>query len=124
MDHWFGTTISMLVGLRDKDKSTVWQYKFGGVYIGDFWVSRTRYLSPFVYLEGGLDRRDKESRFLFAPSIGLQLGPLLGIDNFSLPDWLRIPLSLILPFKPILSYEIISGLKPETKLMGEIDLIF
>jgi hypothetical protein len=90
----------------------------------DIWVSRKRYLGLYSYLEAGVDVRDGVGRFLFAPSIGIQAGPLIGWDNYVLPDWLRIPLQLVLPVKGYVTYNVISGKTAEPSYAIEVDLLF
>ena len=65
----------------------------------DIFVSPKRFLGLYSYFEMGIDRRNDETRFLVAPSVGIQLGSLIGVHNFNMPGWLRIPLGIILPLK-------------------------
>jgi hypothetical protein len=124
VDHWLGWTISYIVGPGNPQRDTFHRLKLGPQYNMDIWVSRKRYLGMYSYLEAGVDYRHGDANFLFAPSIGLQLGSLIGWDNYTLPDYLRIPLQLILPVKGVVTYNIIDGLKPEPSFAIEVDLLF
>lgn len=73
--------------------------KAGANYNMDIFVSPKRFLGLYSYFEMGIDRRNDETRFLVAPSVGIQLGSLIGVHNFNMPGWLRIPLGIILPLK-------------------------
>jgi len=123
-DNWFGLTGSFNMGYNRNWKPVMRQYKAGGYYNGDFWVSKRRYIGVFSYIEVGLQNKDDLNKAMFSPSLGLQLGPLLGLDDFSLPRWLWIPIQMIvLPLKLMINLNVVPGQMPAYNLFGEIDLI-
>jgi hypothetical protein len=126
VDHWLGWTVSYIGGLANakKENPGFHRIKLGPQYNMDIWVTKKRYLGIYSYVESGVDIRDGASHFLFAPSIGLQIGPLIGWDNYVLPDWLRIPLQIILPVKGCVTYNVAAGEKPEPSFAIEVDLLF
>jgi hypothetical protein len=65
----------------------------------DWWISDTRFLGLTSYLEGGLEFAGGRTKPVFVPSAGVQLGPLLKVNYYNMPLWLRIPAQLILPLE-------------------------
>jgi hypothetical protein len=49
---------------------------------------------------------------------------LLGWDNYTLPDWLRIPLQVVLPVKGCVTYNVVSAAVDEPSFAIEVDLVF
>ena len=99
--HWVSPTISGYYMHAPSSSYTIknWNVKAGANYNMDIFVSPKRFLGLYSYFEMGIDRRNDETRFLVAPSVGIQLGSLIGVHNFNMPGWLRIPLGIILPLK-------------------------
>ena len=123
IDQWTGYTVAFSIADREGQKALE-QYKAGATYNADFWVSPKRYFGVYSYLEAGLQDQNYRGRFLFSPAIGIQPGPLLGIDDYTLPRWLGIPLQMFLPFKIVFNPNIVPGLRPAYTIYGEIDLLF
>jgi len=65
-----------------------------------------------------------ENYFLFSPSIGLQLGSLIGINYYEWPVWLRVPIQWLLPLKFRYSAKIMADNAPEYQWIFELDLVF
>ncbi|KRT15909.1 hypothetical protein ASU31_10380 [Pedobacter ginsenosidimutans] len=65
----------------------------------DWWISDTRFLGFTSYLEGGLEFTGGKTKPVFVPSAGVQLGPLLKVNYYNMPLWLRIPAQLVLPLE-------------------------
>ena len=99
--HWISPTISGLYthDFRLPCKTKSWNIKGGINYHMDIFVAPKRFLGLYSYFELGADHQMDRTRFLFSPSIGVQLGSLIGLHNFNMPGWLRIPLGIILPLK-------------------------
>ena len=142
-DYWFGTTMSF--ALLKANNVNVWAHilKGGLTYNYDIWVSESRFLGIYGYIEAGWFRTHSflvrgvndmgqhvnleipgENYFLFSPSIGLQLGSLLGINYYEWPIWLRVPIQYLLPLKFRYSSKIVHGFKPEYQWIVELDLVF
>ncbi len=126
----------------------MWNIKGGVNYTVDVFVSEKRFFSVFAYLEGGIDVRDKvfidknvylnpdfsnfEEKYksmnvtnpTFVPTVGVQLGSLFGLHRFTVPSWIRIPLSIILPLKVSASYHTTRGMTPMWAFTSEIDILF
>jgi hypothetical protein len=88
------------------------------------WVSRKKYFGVYSYLETGIHSGGNHGHLMVSPAVGLQLGPLLGLDNYSLPRWAMIPLQLILPLKFVFNPNYMVGEKPAYNFYAEIDLLF
>ena len=58
-----------------------------------------RFLGVTSYMETGLQFTDSRTSLVLVPSIGLQLGPLLNINYYNMPTWLRIPAQFFLPLE-------------------------
>ncbi|MCX5797321.1 MAG: hypothetical protein NTY77_17655 [Elusimicrobia bacterium] len=123
VDQWVGYTGSVNLAAKYSEAS-VSQYKVGGTYNCDVWVSRKRYFGVYSYLETGLQSRSGQQHLLLSPAVGLQLGPLIGLDNYTLPRWLWVPLQLIVPLKFVFNPNYAVGAKPAYNFYGEIDLLF
>lgn len=124
--HWVSPTISGYY-MHDPDRSYVgknWNIKAGVNYNMDIFVAPKRFLGLYSYMEMGIDRRNAETRFLLAPSVGVQLGSLVGLHNFNMPGWLRIPLSIILPLKFAVSCHKVAGRPVEWISNMEVDILF
>ncbi len=149
LDYWFGTTISfsLLKGFASANGADldVWAHilKGGLSYNYDIWVSESRFLGIYGYIEAGWFRTHSfpwisindmgqyvkgeipgENHFLFSPSIGLQLGSLIGIKYYEWPIWLRVPIQWLLPLKFRYSAKIMAGSAPEYQWIFELDLVF
>jgi len=119
----------LLLAVTCLDRSSALAYEYGEHKdLGDeaFRAVKRRLVKDGLYpsaqaLENFLKT---DVNFLFAPSLGLQPGPLLGWDNYVLPDWLRIPLQIILPVKGCVTYNINSGGANEASFALEVDLVF
>lgn len=123
VDQWVGYSAAVNFATK-RFKDDLEQYKIGANYNCDVWVSRKKYFGVYAYLDGGLQSHAGDPSFLFSPAVGLQLGPLLGIDDFTLPRWASIPLQVILPLKVVFNPNYSTGEKPAYNLYGEIDLLF
>ena len=62
MDHWLGYTVSA-TGASGKGQWPIQQYKAGGTYNGDIWVSPKRYFGIYSYLEGGVQNRNDRAGY-------------------------------------------------------------
>lgn len=101
-----------------------WNIKAGVNYAADIFVSPRRFLGLYGYMEMGADRRNNETRFLVAPSAGIQLGSLIGLHEFNMPGWLRIPLGIILPLKFAVTCNKAAGRPVEWISNMEVDILF
>lgn len=101
-----------------------WNVKAGVNYAADIFVSPHRFLGLYGYMEMGVDRRNNETRFLVAPSAGIQLGSLIGLHQFNMPGWLRIPLGIILPLKFAVTCNKVKGRPVEWISNMEVDILF
>lgn len=101
-----------------------WNLKAGVNYAADIFVSSRRFLGLYGYMEMGVDRRNNETRFLVAPTAGIQLGSLIGLHEFNMPGWLRIPLGIILPLKFAVSCQKAAGRPVEWISNMEVDILF
>lgn len=124
--QWLSPTISGYYMSVPDNKYTVdnWNIKGGVNYSLDIFFSAKRFLGLYSYFEVGLDRRDDATRFLVAPSLGVQLGSLVGLHNFNMPGWLRIPLSLILPLKFSVTCNKVMGRPVEWVGNMGVDILF
>lgn len=101
-----------------------WNVKAGVNYAADIFISPNRFLGLYGYMEMGIDRRNNETRFLVAPSAGIQLGSLIGLHEFNMPGWLRIPLGIILPLKFAVTCNKVKGRPVEWISNMEVDILF
>ena len=124
--HWLYPTISgnYFWGDMKQGRPDSWDVKAGAAYNLDLFVSPRRFLGLYAYMEIGVDRRSQETRFVAAPSMGVQLGSLIGLHTFNLPGWLRIPLSYLLPLKFTVSCNKVKGRPVEWLSAYEIDILF
>ncbi|MDP2037241.1 MAG: hypothetical protein Q8L04_07640, partial [Ignavibacteria bacterium] len=149
VDYWFGPTISfsLLKGYAALNGVEVdlWAHilKGGIAYNYDIWISESRFLGIYGYIEAGWLRFHSfpnlqinemgqyirtevpgENQFIFSPSIGLQLGALIGINYYEWPIWLRVPIQWLLPLKFRYSAKIRTVSSPEYQWIVELDLVF
>ena len=124
--QWLSPTISGYYMHAPSDSYTIknWNVKAGVNYDMDIFVSPRRFLGLYGYMEMGIDRRNAETRFMVAPSLGIQLGSLIGVHNFIMPGWLRIPLGIILPLKFAVSCNKVAGRPVEWISNMEVDILF
>ena len=124
--QWLSPTISGYYMHAPSDSYTIknWNVKAGVNYDMDIFVSPRRFLGLYGYMEMGIDRRNAETRFMVAPSLGIQLGSLIGVHNFNMPGWLRIPLGIILPLKFAVSCNKVAGRPVEWISNMEVDILF
>ena len=61
---------------------------------------------------------------MFGPSVGIQPGPLIGLDNFFLTQWIWLPLRFLIPIKIRVGADIVSGRKPDYMVVGDVDVLF
>lgn len=124
--HWINPTISgyyMLTDVEDYIDDN-WNIKGGLNYNMDIFISPKRFLGLYSYMEMGVDRRNDETRFVIAPSLGVQPGSLIGLHTFNLPGWARIPLGLILPLKFTVTCNKVAGHPVEWLNAFEVELLF
>lgn len=124
--QWLSPTISGYYMHAPSDSYTTnnWNIKAGLNYDMDIFVSPRRFLGLYSYMEMGVNRRNNETRFLVAPALGVQLGSLIGVHNFDMPGWLRIPLGIILPLKFAVSCNKVAGRPVEWISNMEVDILF
>ena len=124
--HWLYPTISgnYFWGDTKQGRPDSWDVKAGAAYNLDLFVSPRRFLGLYAYMEMGVDRRAQATRFVAAPSMGVQLGSLLGLHTFNMPGWLRIPLSFLLPLKFTVTCNKVKGRPVEWLSTYEIDILF
>lgn len=124
--HWVSPTFSGYYMHAPSSSYTIknWNIKGGVNYNMDIFVAPKRFLGLYAYFEMGVDRRNDETRFLAAPSLGIQLGSLIGVHNFNMPGWLRIPLGIILPLKFAVTCNKVAGRPVEWISNMEVDILF
>ena len=124
LDRWLGTTASFGMGWQHEGNGIEFRtYQAGFSYNLDWWVSDSRFLGLYGYLEGGMLNYKGINKFMFTPSIGLQLGSLIGIPYYDWPAWTRIPIQLLLPLKFRYKKSFIGGAHLE-QFVVELDLVF
>jgi len=125
IDKWFGTTISYGMGWRPGDRLLAFNdLQVGLSYNFDFWVSDSRFIGLYGFIETGWMRLYGIDRAMFSPSVGLQLGSLIGLKFYEWPAWVRIPVQFLLPLKLRYSYSFIAGGKTKEQFVIELDLAF
>ena len=124
VDYWSGYTASYFMAYSGRLVPDATRVAFGKSYFWDIWVSRKHYFSIYSTLEAGLMREDDVNRAVLSPSIGIQPGPLLGLDNYTLPRWIWTPLQFVLPLKFTFGVNYVPHREPGYTVMGEIDLLF
>lgn len=122
--QWLTPTISGAYRFPVENIPAAWHVKAGANYDLDIFVSPKRFFALFSYLEMGLDHRDGQNRFLIEPAVGIQIGSLIGLHNFNMPGWLRIPLSFILPLKMSVSCQKVAGLPVDWIQSFAVDILF
>jgi hypothetical protein len=90
----------------------------------DTWVTDRRYFGTYAYVDVGLISMSGTNKLFLSPSLGLQPGPLIGLDNFALPQWIWLPLRILIPIKIRLQANYVPGLVPEYQLIGDVDILF
>lgn len=124
LDRWVGTTASFGMGWLQEESGIKFRtYQAGFSYNLDWWVSDSRFLGIYGYVEAGLFSYKGIDKFMFTPSIGLQLGSLIGIPYYDWPAWTRIPIQLLLPLKFRYKRSFIGGANLE-QIVIELDLVF
>ena len=124
-DKWFGTTLSYGAGWHHKASGILFHTFQGGLsYNFDLWVSDSRFIGIYGFVEAGMMRLVGVDRLMFSPSIGLQLGSLIGIPYYEWPVWTRIPIQFLLPLKLRYSYSFIGGGLEKEQFVIELDLVF
>ncbi len=124
LDRWVGTTVSFGMGWEHEETGIKFRtYQAGFSYNLDWWVSDSRFLGIYGYIEAGLFNYKGIDKFMFTPSIGLQLGSLIGIPYYDWPAWTRIPIQFILPLKFRYKKSFIGGANLE-QIVIELDLVF
>ncbi|MFA5161706.1 MAG: hypothetical protein WC421_05630 [Elusimicrobiales bacterium] len=124
VDYWSGYTASYLAALESELAPNVTRIAAGKSFFWDIWVSRKHYFSVYTYLEAGIAREESVNRLAFSPTIGIQPGSLLGLDNYTLPRWIWTPMQFILPLKISLGANYVPGRAPGYTVTGEVDLLF
>ncbi|MFA6583415.1 MAG: hypothetical protein WCS77_03875 [Elusimicrobiaceae bacterium] len=123
VDRWAGYTFSYLAGYANHVPMTT--KVSGGMYCDfDFWVTKKKYFGLYSYLEAGIERNDGINRFAFSPSVGLQFGPLFGLDDYVLPRWLWVPMQFVLPLKLVFGANVVPSQITTYNITAEIDLLF
>jgi hypothetical protein len=123
VDQWLDFTAAFNFGTQ-RFKYSVEQFKLGGAYDVDLWVSPKRYLGIFAYLETGAQHRSGRWNALLSPAVGIQPGPLAGVDYSTLPKWLKLPLKAVMPFKLVFGPDFARRNRPAYNLFAELDLLF
>jgi len=104
LDRWHGYTVSYgfgNTGLYESDvPKTAMHLLKGGIRSNfDYWITDKRFLGITSYMEAGLQFTDLRTSLVLVPSVGLQLGPLLNVNYYNMPTWLRIPAQFFLPLE-------------------------
>jgi len=104
LNCWQGYTICYGFGQTGIYKSdipkTATHLLKGGIMSNfDYWITDKRFLGVTSYMETGLQFTDSRTSLVLVPLIGLQLGPLLNINYYNMPTWLRIPAQFFLPLE-------------------------
>jgi hypothetical protein len=91
----------------------------------DYWVSPTRFMGLYSYLQIGAYREQgRPIQFLFAPAVGVQPGALLGIRYYELPVWLRWPAQLAHSLRIRGNVQYLPRRSPLIFLSAEVDLFY
>jgi hypothetical protein len=125
LDFWLGPTAAFAVASsKFFDDVKSYQFRLGPSATMDTWVSDKRYFGTYAYVDAGLISSSGTNKLFLSPSIGLQPGPLIGLDNFALPQWIWLPLRILIPIKIRLQANYVPGLLPEYQLIGDVDVLF
>lgn len=126
LDMWHGYTISYgIVDLHSREKPfgrppRVQLVKAGIRSNFDYWITDTRFLGLYSYLEAGAQFSRSTTTFIVEPSLGIQLASLFNINYHNMPVWLRIPAEYFLPLK--FRYGMLVDSKDSPKYFTAIDL--
>jgi hypothetical protein len=98
----------------------------GGLSLNaDYWLAPRRFAGLYSYLQAGVYKEEQAPlKPLLAPSVGLQLGSLVGIRYYELPIWLRLPAQLLLPLKIRANAQLVPGQRPVYYFSTELDLFY
>jgi hypothetical protein len=125
VDHWLTSTLSYTFSPSRGSKGLPYKdLQWGGNYVADWWVSDTRFIGFYTYMEGGIAWYDGTTRLAISPAVGIQLGSLLGLKLYEWPAWTRIPVQLLLPLKVRAGADYVARMKPNYSFFLEIDILF
>lgn len=124
VDYWSGYTAAYFAAMEKRFTPDVTRITVGKSFFWDIWVSKHRYFSLYSYLETGIARENDVNRLALSPSVGIQPGALLGLDNYTLPRWIWTPMQFILPLKFTLGVNFVPDRAPGYTCSGEVDLLF
>lgn len=103
VDYWLGYTLSYSKGtnasISVKQNTSASLLKAGLRSNVDWWITNRKFLGIYNYTEIGAQFTDEGTKFVFSPSVGIQLGSLFNIDYYNMPGWLRIPAQYLLPLQ-------------------------
>jgi hypothetical protein len=101
LDYFNGCTLSYGFGSFGEFRSEVPRERVhllkGGIRSNyNYWITNKKFLGFTSYMEAGVQFNGGKVSPVFVPSVGVQLGPLLNINYYNMPIWLRIPAQFIL----------------------------
>lgn len=104
VDYWLGYTLSYSEGtdarVSDVKQNTSASLLKAGLRSNiDWWITNRKFLGIYNYTEVGTRFTSEGTKFIFSPSVGIQLGSLFNIDYYNMPGWLRIPAQYLLPLQ-------------------------
>jgi len=125
LDTWHGYTLAyQLTKSHNSGPGLSTQFTGGLRSNFDYWVSDTRFLGLYTYLETGMRFENRQVDAVLAPSVGITPGSLLHINYYNMPGWLRIPVMYLLPLKIRYGTEFTFRRPPEHHVAVELDLFF
>jgi len=124
LDTWHGYTLAYQLAQAHYHSGFSTQFTGGLRSNFDYWLSDTRFLGLYSYLEGGFRFENHQVDAVFLPSVGINLGSLFKINYYNMPGWLRVPVMYLLPLKVRYATEFTFRRPPEHQLAVELDLFF
>jgi hypothetical protein len=126
LDTWHCYTLAYQLTKSHENRPGIFSTQFtGGLRSNfDYWLSDTRFLGLYTYVEGGLRFEDRRADAVFSPSVGINLGSLFHVNYYNMPPWLRIPVMYLLPLKVRYGTEFTFRRPPEHQVGVELDLFF
>jgi hypothetical protein len=124
LDTWHGYTLAYQLAQAHDHSGFSTQFTGGLRSNFDYWLSDTRFLGLYSYLEGGFRFEKHQVDAVFLPAVGINLGSLFKINYYNMPGWLRVPVMYLLPLKVRYATEFTFRRPPEHQLAVELDLFF
>jgi hypothetical protein len=129
VDRWLGYTLNYTGGTiqnwNGTGRTVPMHQVLGGVRSNlDWWLTDKKFVGIYGYTEAGIEVVNRKAAFVFAPSIGLQLGSLVHLNYYNMPAWLRIPLEYFLPLKVRYGAAVPVHQSPRYFTSFEMDFVF